>query len=357
MYGPEAILSWMEQEVKPMRRSRRKTLSVIVAAAMKMRGVGVLALGRAVESATTAKHAIKRVWRFFRNERLEVEAIQQALVNHLLPPNGRRVVLLVDWTDHGGYKTLVAALPRDGRSLPVWWATISKESGEGVQRRTEQECLAALKRRLPFVSNVVIVADRGFGNTRWLADVEKWGWGYVQRLTGTLYAGNDRYFRALNALPLFRGGPSRDWGTMALTQDNPFPIRLVTAFDPKAKEPWFLATNLNDLPPEIVRIYQRRMWIEEMFRDLKNRNWGLGLTESVLSSPARQDRLWSVLALTYLFLCAFGAAAEKAGLDRHMRQDTGSSRAMNLARLGNYFLQIASLAIPIALAALNALPP
>ena len=49
MYDPEAILSWLEEKVYGMRRSRAKTLAAIVGGAMRMQGSGVLALGRAIE--------------------------------------------------------------------------------------------------------------------------------------------------------------------------------------------------------------------------------------------------------------------------------------------------------------------
>lgn len=61
---------------------------------MQLRGGGVLAFGRCD---TPIKHAIKRVWRFFRNEEVEVESIQPALVNHLRPPKGKPCVVLVDY--------------------------------------------------------------------------------------------------------------------------------------------------------------------------------------------------------------------------------------------------------------------
>ena len=48
MYSPKKILHWIYENVKGMRRSRQTTLGMIVSAAMRMKGVGVLALGRAM---------------------------------------------------------------------------------------------------------------------------------------------------------------------------------------------------------------------------------------------------------------------------------------------------------------------
>jgi hypothetical protein len=83
----------------------------------------------------------------------------------------------------------------------------------------------------------------------------------------------------------------------------------------------------------------------------------LGLDAVRLSEAERHDRLFVVLALAYAFLCAFGAAAETFEVDRLLKANTSSERVLNLARLGNYFLQVARCSIDIALAALIALPP
>lgn len=50
MLGPETILTWIEVNVKGMRRSRMKTLSDVVPAATELFGVGVLTLGRSMQT-------------------------------------------------------------------------------------------------------------------------------------------------------------------------------------------------------------------------------------------------------------------------------------------------------------------
>ncbi len=81
MNAPHVIFRWIEENVKPMRRSRQKTLAAIVSAALRLNGTGVLALGRGLPGRTTAKHAIKRVWRFFSNPRVECENVQLSLAH------------------------------------------------------------------------------------------------------------------------------------------------------------------------------------------------------------------------------------------------------------------------------------
>ena len=91
--------------------------------------------------------------------------------------------------------------------------------------------------------------------------------------------------------------------------------RLVVQYSQGYEGPWFPATNLKDaLPTVVLRYDQRRIWIEPMFRDWKNRQWGMGLDAVRLCEAARHDRLFIVLALAYVFLCACGAVAEGIGL-------------------------------------------
>lgn len=360
MYDPSNILAWLTTYVQSMRQSRCKTLASIVSAALLMKGVGVLALGRAMSGEVGAKHCIKRVWRFFRNEAIEVEAISTALFAFLRPPTGRTLVL-ADWTDIAPFQQLVFSLPRDGRSLPFLCITIRKGTSEKEQEGTmiaaEQRALELLAKMCPVEVIPIIVADRGFGNVRWLGEIKKRGWDFVQRLSNIHNVAVEEHMGTLKELGIRRGWRARDWGWGTMDECGWGPIRLITVFDKKAEEAWYLVTNREfEVPAEIVRIYKRRMWTEAMFRDLKNRNWGLGLDEVRLSTPERHDRHFCVVALAYVFLCAFGAAAETLDIARLLKANTRNERVMSLARIGNYFIQIAQCPLPTAFAALAALP-
>jgi len=360
MYDPSTILAWIEANVEGMRRSRMKTLAAVVSGAMFMKGVGVLALGRAMAGPVAAKHCIKRVWRFLRNRQLETEALSAALFRFLRPPTGRTIIL-VDWTDLYPFVQLVFSLPRDGRALPFLTLTIPKgtteKQQEGAMRAAEEQALEMLARMCPAEVTPIIVADRGFGHPRWLGDLQKRGWHFVQRLSNIHQVCVEHHMGTLKELGIRRGWRPRDWGWGTMDEQEFGPVRLVTVFAREAQEPWYLVTDLEVEPPaEIVRLYQRRMWTEAMFRDLKNREWGLGLDEVRLSEPQRQQRHFYVLALAYVLLCAFGAAAETLDIARQLKANTRAERVLSLARIGNYFLQLAHCSLETAFAALAALP-
>lgn len=111
-----------------MRRSRLKTHADIVAAAMRRAGVEVLALGWAMAGGTSAKHCIKRVWRFMRNESVEQESVHRALLDQSLPA-AAPAVILTDWTDLYPFQSLVLTVACDCRALPFRSETIPKRCG------------------------------------------------------------------------------------------------------------------------------------------------------------------------------------------------------------------------------------
>ena len=339
MLSPEKILSWLKENVKGMRLSRLKTLADIVPAATELDGVGVHALGRAMRTDTTAKHNIKRVERFLRNAGVEGDAIARGIFEAFAPRDGR-VLVLADWTDVPNAKLLVFTLPCNGRSLPFFVRAVPKNVGEGRLIQAENEALERLRSICASRSDIVVVADRGFGNQRWVQRVRAQGFHFVQRLSCVFNVDTEHYIGALRDLNLRRGRPVRDWGWGTIGEDEAIEGRLVTAYDPQAKEPWYLLTDLNDLlKEEVVSIYRRRWWIEPLFRDKKNRDWGLGLATVCLKEHERYERLFYIVALAFILLSAHGALAEAQGFDKGLKANTRKVRVINLLRMGYHFIR------------------
>lgn len=359
MYDPNKILTWLEEKVQ-MRRSRMKTLAAIVSGAMRMQGCGVLALGRAMDGEASAKHRIKRVDRFLGNAQVEIGAVNQAIFDQFRPRKGP-VIVLADWTDRTPFQQLVLAMPCNGRALPIYCATVPKGDGsgkhEGLMIQAEADALEALGRLCGDTIRPVIIADRGFGNTRWLGDIQERKWFFVQRISQEIYMETEHYIGPLYELGIRRGWTPRDWGQGTMTNQYFGVVRLTSVFERTADEPWLLVSNLDDKSPrDIVNFYKHRAWIEAMFRDLKNRNWGLGMDHVHLTTPSRFERHFLIVALAYIFLVAFGAMAEAQGLGRKLKANTVSKRVLSLARIGNYFLQNAQASITCAIKALLEIP-
>lgn len=346
MFGPRKIMKWFDRNLQPVRRSRRKALAHIVAGAMKMKGVGVLALGRAMEGPAIAKHRIKRVDRFLANEQLERLVISEVLFN-ILRGQDPCPIVLADWTDRHGFEQLVLSIPRDGRSMPFHTITIKSTKlggeSEGTLIRAEQQIVRELHAMCPLGVTPIIVADRGFGNERWIGDIAKWGWRFVQRLSKAHYVQTEQHIGTLPELGIRRGYRPKDWGWGVMgdnEKENRTRFRLVTVFHRDADEPWYLITNIEDTEPnKITKIYEKRWYTETMFRDLKNRKWGLGMDEVKLTTVERTATHFIIVMIAFILLCAFGAFAETKHFGEQLKANTEKNRALSLATIGNNFME------------------
>ena len=346
MFGPSKIMKWFDKNFQVVRRSRRKTLAHVAAGAMKMKGVGVLALGRAMDGPAFAKHRIKRVDRFLANEKLESFDISKALFN-ILRGQDQHPLILVDWTDRHAFEQLVLSIPRDGRSMPFYAITVNSTKfgteSKGALIQAEQEILHHLHAMCPPGVRPIIVADRGFGNERWISDVAKWGWCFVQRLSKGHYVETEHHIGTLPELGIRRGYRPKDWGWGIMgdnDEEKKTRFRLVTVFHRDADEPWYLVTNIEDTEAKkITAIYEKRWWTETMFRDLKNRKWGLGMDEVKLTTVQRTATHFIIVMIAYILLCAFGAFAETKNFGEQLKANTKKNRALSLAAIGNHFIE------------------
>lgn len=364
MFGPTKIMKWCDTNLQGVRRSRRTTLASICAGAMKMKGVGVLALGRAMDGPARAKHCIKRVDRFLGNEQLEVFEFSRTLFNVLRGQQSRPIVL-VDWTDRMAFEQLVFSIAKDGRSMPFHAVTIKsthfRAETQGVKVRAEHEALKQLHAMCSSNVRPIIIADRGFGNARWIGDIQKWGWSFVQRLSRQHYVEVERHIGTLPELGIRKGYRPNDWGWGVMGDnrgEQKTRFRLITTYSREADEPWYLIVNIEDYGPEaIVDLYRKRMWTEAMFRDLKSRKWGMGLDEVQLSTVERTQRHFMIIMLAYVLLCAFGAIAEHHQFGEGLKANTVNKRVLSLAVIGNHFIEcIGRITVKMAIEKLVALP-
>lgn len=287
MLSPRKIMTWINNKVKSMRKSRKKTLCALVAAAMRRCGAGVLALGRAMSGRTTAKHSIKRVWRLLRNGSVETAEVHKAIFFGTRPKRGA-IVVLADWTDLHPHKSLILSLVRDGRSVPFYSSTVPVSCGEGGMASVESGALGFLSTLVEDGREVIIVADRGFGHGRWVGEVESCGWSYVQRLSGNMTVYTQEHYGLLSELDVVRGDKPRALGLGTMSEKNPFTGRLIVVWADGADDPWYLVTDLQLSAGAVVSLYRKRMWAEATFGDLKEREWGLGLKSE--EGPSQRSR-------------------------------------------------------------------
>jgi hypothetical protein len=182
--------------------------------------------------------------------------------------------------------------------------------------------LAYVRRLVAAKTPVLLVGDSEFGAVEVIQQVESWKWEYVlrQKANHQVKLGGSDWRRFGNLIDKL---VQSNWlGRGLLTFKHAHPTNLLAHWKKGEKEPWLLATNLLSRR-EALRAYRRRMWIEEMFGDMKGNGFDLGSTH--LRHFLRLSRLTLAVALLYVWLVSTGSRVIKNGqrrlVDRAERRD------------------------------------
>lgn len=268
----------------------------------------------------------RRLSRLLANPRLRVRAryapIAHWLVQEMLARVGE-VRLIVDGTQVGwGHQLLLVAIAFRRRAIPLAWTWVKYAKGHSSACK-QLALLAYVHQLIPAGARVVLVGDSEFGAVEVLQQVEAWRWQYVLRQTGkhlVQTAGQTGWqtFRAV----IHRAGQSVWLPHARLTAQHAQPVNLLAYWQVGEKQPWLLACNL-PTQRAALRAYRRRMWIDELFGDLKKH--GFDLQSTHLQHIMRLSRLTLLVALLYLWSIAVGSRTIKQGrrhlVDRTDRRD------------------------------------
>ena len=285
---------------------------------------------------------VKRFTRFLNNPAVRVREWYHPFAELLLrsATNAGQVHLIIDATKVAfGFRLVMVSLAYGRRSLPIAWTWARGSRGHSTTA-TQVKLLAYVQRLMPRAVRVSLVGDSEFGTSLLIEYLCFWGWDYGLRQPSdnlVMLRGTGCWQR-IDALhpglfTLLKGQPV--WiGRLLLTRASPYPTRLVLYWQKGEKKPWYLATNLLDAR-QVLRLYRRRMWIEEMFGDMKKH--GFDLEASHLRHFLRLSRLTLAVCLLYLWIVAlaehvltFGLTAEVDRSDRH---------DLSIFRLGWDFLE------------------
>ena len=115
----------------------------------------------------SAKHQIKRCWRFCANDRVETADAMRGIVQKLVKKRKKKLLVALDWVDIKGFQTLMASAVLKGRSIPICWASTTNHVYDGHKSRNafEESLLLVLRSMIPESVKVILLADRGFGRT------------------------------------------------------------------------------------------------------------------------------------------------------------------------------------------------
>jgi Transposase DDE domain len=280
---------------------------------------------------------VKRFERFLQNPAIRVRSWYHPFAHLLLQSAAQagHIHLIIDASKVAfGFRLLRVSLAYQRRSLPIAWTWCAGSRGQS-STATQVKLLEYVYRLLPRQAQVTLVGDSEFGRPLLIENLRFWGWDYALRQPGdnlVMVRGTGQWQR-LDRFPLTKGQPI--WmGRVLLTQASPYPTHLLLYWQAGEDKPWYLATNLLD-PRAVLRLYRRRMWIEEMFGDMKKH--GFDLETSHLRHFLRLSRLTLAVCLLYLWLVALAEHVILSKLTDEI--DRTDRRDLSIFRLGWDFLE------------------
>jgi hypothetical protein len=280
---------------------------------------------------------VRRFRRFIANDAFCARTWYEPVVRELIAAasSAGQVHLLIDSTKvSAGNQLVMVAIAYRRRSLPLAWTWINHPRGHSTGAK-QIALLSYLQTLIPAGVTVSLVGDSEFGGKRLMRKLDEWGWEYVLRQRGKLrfMLFRSTFSYRFDQLKLAPG--DRYWmGRVDLTSSQAYLTNVVIYWAHTESAPWFLATNLPG-PHGAIMFYRRRMWIEEMFGDMKSH--GFNLERTRFHHPERLSRITFVVCLLFLWLVALGDYVTNNNLtheiDRTDRQD------LCVFRLGWDFLQ------------------
>lgn len=222
----------------------------------------------------------RRLQRFLSLEILNVEKIWFPILKEILKKYynpKERIYIVPDRTRWLNINIFMVSLIYNRRAIPIYFDLLDKKGKSSALEQIE-----FLSKIFPLFKNYkkVILGDREFCSVdlaKWLREQENTL--FALRVKKNEYFENGGEWMALKDLGL-TPGMSLYFEGVRVTKTKGFgEINIVAKWKrnykgKKSKEPWFLLTNLSGIS-ESVEAYQKRMGIEEMFRDFKKGGYNL----------------------------------------------------------------------------------
>jgi Transposase DDE domain len=324
--------------LSPFRRSQQKTCAALVAALCQAAQASSFAIAGQLSCLTNVRlgSALTRLYRFLRNERFDNWLLTEQLLR-LLGGRSRTLLLALDWTAwQDRFSVLTAAVCVGTRAVPVAASACVKTQLARSQNLWEETFLRLCVDRLRAAGvSAVWLCDRGFHRVAWLGRLAECEQQFVVRLTRDVTVHLPGGACLLKSLAL-GPGERRDFGFVWVRSDRWVRVRLIGVWAAGAKEVWWLATNLENAVSKVVSYYDRRMGIEEQFRDAKGQRFGMKLRWTQFTKPEFVERMYLLVGVALLLWTSVGRAVEETEPKVRLVSKAKGAR-LSLARIGSYY--------------------
>lgn len=300
------------------------------------RSVHLTRIASRIPSPARKVSTVERIQRFLSNQAVAVKRWYEPVARHLIKcaAAGGQVHLVIDSSRVGfSAQLMMVGLAYGRRCLPIAWTWVAHKQGHSTTS-LQLTLLRYVQTLLPVGIQVTLVGDSEFGRSLLLEELDHWGWQYALRQAGDnlIWPKGAANWQRFDSLPLLADQPTYLPHAL-LTAENAYPTHLVAYREGGQKRPWLLATNLPTAHAALL-LYRRRMWIEQLFGDLKDNGFDLEATH--LRATDRLDRLTFAVCLLYVWFIALSEQLSASGLSALV--DRADRRDLSLFRLGFDFL-------------------
>jgi len=283
-----------------------KTLILIAQAFLEVRRAILSELAREIPLPIHFKHRLRRLWRFCAKTAFDYQAPCQRLITWVLSSLKDRPYLeiILDWTQIRKDHVLAFSIPYHKRSIPIFWFVAAPDDFSPNQslRICITNFLSAVPRQLR--NKLIFVADRGFADVEFFRFLIELNVNFVIRVCGKVSIKTKEFRGWIMRLPLSPGKVK--WlPHVRYHRTKNMTLNLLLKYD--KDDPLYIVSNI-DCADTVLRVYARRMRIEEGFRDMKD---GLLFKRLRLSRADKVGKMLLVGVLVYLFALMVGSQAEK----------------------------------------------
>lgn len=314
------ICIWLPEE----RITRKRNMALLITGLFLGAAVHLPKIVRKWPVAGKLPSLVNRLRRFLDNPHIIVSEWYRPVAEELVQSFvGRRIRVVVDCTKVGFYfRLLTISITYRKRTLPLAWSVHRGRKGH-VKAEEVIALFSNVAQILPKNSPIWVVGDTGFQSVKLLRWFVRRHWHFVIRQQGRIKvyrAGHD--WCTLNHFSL-EEGQTRYVGWVRLSQLHKAGwFWLILHWEYGEDDPWYLVSDCSG-KFNLIRMYKVRMWVEEMYGDLKGHGFDLEATH--LNDVDRISRLVLAACITFVWLITLGSWVVKRGfrhfVDRKDRRD------------------------------------
>lgn len=231
--------------------------------------------------------------------RQHINMVFDLMLEQDLIKKDEKIYIQVDFTsnkDH--FLILSASVIMSNRAIPLYFTmrNYPKVKNQYDHKKMEKAFIKGLRHILSKKYNYVIVADRGFGNDRFLKILEENDFKYLIRITPNLRVKQNGNEGIMDKICKGDGCYNIEIIAWEKTTD------LYRCSNEKGI--WYLLSNINGLGKDAEKIYKDRFKIEKCFQDLKSS--GFDIEKSKIRKYSNYKKLLAMVMVAHVILVLLG---------------------------------------------------